>query len=263
MRNRLRELLDRAPGEPGRGVAVKLGHPSIVEIAALAGFDYVFFDMEHTSLGLESLETLLLTARAADLGALVRPPGVHSELLARVLDVGADGVLVPGIESCAEVELAIAHLRYPPLGGRGVAEGGRGTAYGTAGPSAQPHFAERANATQVVGVMIETAGAVAEIESIVEVAGLDFVFIGPEDLAASMGHIGQRNHPEVARAVERVIAVATQASMRFAMGVGHPAAPISAERLVAEGISLTLHGSDVGVLMSGMRRLQDTASWAT
>jgi 4-hydroxy-2-oxoheptanedioate aldolase len=105
--------------------------------------------------------------------------------------------------------------------------------------------------------MIETAGAVADITSIVRTAGLDFVFIGPEDLAASMGHMGERGHPEVAAAVEHVIRTARGARMRFAMGAGHPAVSVPAEQLAELGVSFLLRGRDSNVLLAALRDLRE------
>jgi len=252
MRYRIRELIEA--GTPAYGVAVNIPDPVVVELVGLAGFDYAFIDLEHSAVGLERLENLARTALASGLGTVVRTPGPRSELTARVVDLGVDCVLVPRVESRADVESTIAQTRFPPLGTRGIAEASRTMDYGA--HRGEPGGAERANAGLVVGVMIETAGAVADIDQIVKVAGLDFVFIGPEDLAASMGYFGQRNHPDVAAAVHQVIEAVTAAGLRWAMGAGHPAVSIPREELARRGVSLILSGRDSNVLLAGLRALR-------
>ena len=252
MRNRLRELLE-AP-DPAYGVSINIPDPVVVELVGLAGFDFAFVDLEHSSIGLERLESLLRAAMAHKLGAVVRTAGPHSELTARIVDLGADCVLVPQVESVSDVVQAVQVSRFPPLGRRGVAEASRTMDYG-----ARRHETgslDRVNRTQVLGVMIETAGAVKDIDEIVRLPGLDFIFIGPEDLAASMGFPGERGHPAVEAAVGQVIDAAAAAGMRFAMGAGHPAVSLSRDDLADRGISLVLAGRDSNILLSGLRQLR-------
>jgi len=243
----MRELAET--GVPARGVLVNIPDPVVVELVALGGFDFVFFDLEHSGTDLPRLEYLLRTALSVGLGTVVRSPGPRSELTARILDLGPDCVLAPRVESQADVDQVIATSRFPPLGNRGVAESSRTSDYGA-------HRGEGDVPAQMVGVMVETAGAVADIESIVRTEGLDFVFIGPEDLAASMGHLGERGHPEVTRAVEHVIATARAAGKRFAMGAGHPAVSVPAEELASLGVTFLLAGRDSNVLLAALRELR-------
>jgi 4-hydroxy-2-oxoheptanedioate aldolase len=252
VRNRLRELLDE--GRPAYGVSINIPDPVAVELVGLAGFDYAFIDLEHSGIDLPRLETLLRTALGAGLGTVVRTPGPHSELTARIVDLGVDCVLVPRVASQNDVYEAVATVRFPPLGQRGIAEASRTADYGA--HRAQGTAAET-NRTQVLGVMIETAGAVSDIEHIVKTDGLDFVFIGPEDLAASMGHIGERGHPDVQAAVQLVIDTAHRFGMKFAMGAGHPAVSVSTEQLVERGVSLVLSGRDSNLLLEALRGVRE------
>ncbi|NKQ56107.1 2,4-dihydroxyhept-2-ene-1,7-dioic acid aldolase [Amycolatopsis sp. K13G38] len=252
MNNQLRQLLE-APAA-GHGISVNIPDPVVVELVGLAGFDFVFIDLEHSSIGLERLEYLLRTAKASGLATLVRTPGPRSELTARIVDSGADGVLIPQVESVADADYAVQVTRFPPLGRRGIAEASRTMDYGA--HRGEDGRLDLVNRTQVLGVMIETAGAVRDIDGILRLPGLDFVFIGPEDLAASMGFPGERGHPDVEAAVRRVIKAVRAAGLRFAMGAGHPAVSITREELADGGASLVLAGRDSNVLLGGLRELR-------
>lgn len=251
MRNLLRTFLDA--DHPAFGISINIPDPVSVELVGLAGFDYAFIDLEHSGIGLERLEYLLRTARASGLASIVRTPGPRSELTARIVDLGVDGVLVPRVSSKSQVAAVVRETRFPPIGQRGIAEASRTADYGAYRGQAT---AESVNRDQVVGVMIETAGAVADIEAIVETPGLDFIFIGPEDLAASMGYIGVRGHPRVESAVERVIEVARKANMKFAMGAGHPAVSIPVNELVGRGACMVLSGRDSNLLLNSLREVR-------
>jgi 2-keto-3-deoxy-L-rhamnonate aldolase RhmA len=229
---------------------VNIPDPIVVELVALAGFDYVFIDLEHSATDLRQLEYLLRTALSVELGTVVRTPGPRSELTARIADLGVDCILAPRVTSQADVDHVIGTTRFPPLGTRGVAEASRTSDYG-----AFRDVDDSARPSQVIGVMIEDVGAVTDISSIVETPGLDFVFIGPEDLAASMGHRGERHHPDVEAAVRSVIAETQRAGLPFAMGAGHPIMSVSPEQLQAMGVSLILSGRDSNVLLAGLRQL--------
>jgi 2-keto-3-deoxy-L-rhamnonate aldolase RhmA len=250
LRNRIRELF--AEQRPARGILVNIPDPAVVELVALAGFDFAFFDLEHSATDLPRLEYLLRTALSVGLGTVVRTPAPRSELTARILDLGVDCVLAPRVSSQADVDHVITTTRFPPLGTRGIAEASRTSDYGAYRGAPEP-----ARPQQVVGVMIEDAGAVADIASIVETRGLDFVFIGPEDLAASMGHMGTRNHPDVEAAVRRVIAETQRVGLPFAMGAGHPIMSVSPEQLQELGVSLILSGRDSNLLLAALRQVHE------
>jgi 4-hydroxy-2-oxoheptanedioate aldolase len=251
MKNNLREQL--AKGSPGFGIVVKIEDPSVVEMVALNGFDFVMFDMEHTALGLETLQNHFRAALARGIGTLVRPPGFDPHLILRLLDIGAEGILVPGIRSQQEVAAVVAASRFPPLGSRGVSLSTRANQFGAHGLGGGREVAEHLNRHTVVAVMIEEKEAVDEIETIVATPGIDFAFIGPDDLSASLGHIGTRAHPAVKAAVDRVIAAAAGAGLPFATMANHPALPMTVAELTERGAALILTGVDANLLSAGLR----------
>ena len=176
----------------------------MVEAYRDAGYEVIMIDREHTSLGLEVIAEHLRLARALDLPAMVRAADHSYHEIARILDQGADGVFIPRVRSREEVENVMAAARYPPLGKRGLGAmtcpAGRYVGWPT--PQEQVDFGNR---DVVVGIQIETAEALADVENIVSVPGVDMAVIGNDDLSLGMGIVGQLEHPEYLAAVERVI----------------------------------------------------------
>lgn len=250
MRNRLRELLDRP--SPAYGIKVDIPDPCVVELVGLAGFDFISVDLEHSGLGLERLEDLLRAAMAHSLGTIVRTPGPRSELIQRLVDLGIDGLLAPRVESKADVADLLAVTRFPPIGQRGAADYSRTSWYGTMAGDSRAEI----NHSQVIGVTIETASAVAEIRDIVGMDGLDIIFIGPNDLAASLGLGGQKDHPRVLDAIAEVIDAATVAGLPFALGAGHLTASPELRTRARDAVKLVMAARDTEILISGLRAVR-------
>lgn len=196
--DRLRPML--ASGQRLRGIFIGIPSPALVEMCAFAGFDFVVIDNEHGSANLETTEHMLRAARASGIVALVR---CLPHDISRVLDLGASGVQVPMVGSAEQARELVRQVRYPLPGGQG---GARGSAFSTraAGYGAFGGAAHTRGSNDGIGlvVMIETPEGVRHAHEIASVPGVDAVFVGPNDLAHSMGHEHRWQDPEVAAAIE-------------------------------------------------------------
>jgi 4-hydroxy-2-oxoheptanedioate aldolase len=205
-RNATREKL--AGGGVVAGPIVPVAAPVLVDLAGLAGFDFVLIDAEHGHLGHEEVEHLVRAAEAASVTPLARVPHNAPHEILRMLDLGVQGVMVPQVGTAEQAEAAVRATKFHPRGNRGLG-GGRAADYGLSGSLAD--YAVRANAETMVIALIEDVKAVDRIDSILEVEGLDVIFIGPSDLAQSMGQPGRPDHPDVRAAIWRVIERVTAA----------------------------------------------------
>lgn len=184
------------------GLWLVLANSYTTEICAGAGFDWLLLDGEHSPNTLTTLVEQLQAAAAYPVAPVVRVPWNDSVRIKQVLDLGVQNLLVPMVQNAAEAETAVAATRYPPQGIRGI---------GSAGARASrwnriPDYLHKANDEICVLVQLETPQALANLESIAAVPGVDGVFIGPADLSATMGHIGNPGHPEVQAAIDDGIA---------------------------------------------------------
>jgi len=174
-----------------------LASPSLAELLARSGFDWMLVDMEHAPNELPSVVDHLRVINASGVPAVVRPPWNDTVIVKRLLDQGAQSLLFPYIDSPEEAASAVAATRFPPHGVRGVSTGSRGVGYGL-----WPDYFQTYAKEICVLVQIETTKALAQLEVIASVPGVDGVFIGPADLAASMGHLGNSQHPDVQAAID-------------------------------------------------------------
>ncbi|PQZ91699.1 2-dehydro-3-deoxyglucarate aldolase [Arthrobacter sp. MYb227] len=224
------------------------GSPLVAEICAGAGFDWIFIDAEHSPNGLESILAQLQAVRGYPVIPVVRPPVNDTVIIKQYLDVGVQSLIVPMVNSAAEARAAVAACHYPPLGVRGV-----GSALArSARWNRIPDYLNRAGETLTLMVQIESAQAVENVEEIVHTEGVDGIFIGPSDLAASMGVIGQQDHPEVVAAVEKSIAAGKSAG-KF-VGV-NAFAEQSIKHYIELGADFVGVGADVALLARGSEAL--------
>lgn len=184
------------------GVFVMIPSPAVVEMCAYAGFDYVILDLEHGAPTMETIEHEVRAADAAGIPAVVRVGSRAPIDILRALDVGASGVLVPHVLTAADAAAIVEAAHYPPTGTRGMATTTRAGRHGFV--TVAEHL-KRACEHTVVLAQIEDAAAVAQVPAIAATAGLDGVFIGPSDLAASLGHPGETGHPDVVRAIDGIV----------------------------------------------------------
>lgn len=189
----------RMPGllQEGRallGIFCGIPSPALIEMAGHAGFDFVVIDNEHGPAALETTEHMIRAARCAGIVPIVRVSNANQQEILRTLDVGASGVQVPQVNTVEQAQLVASAAKYPPLGSRGVAFSTRAAGYGFF--AGNPHV-ETSNAQTVVITHIETVEAVAALDGMLEVDGIDVIFIGPTDLSVSMGYPGNPGHPVV------------------------------------------------------------------
>lgn len=235
-------------GERLLGFFVGTPSPATVELAGLCGYDFVIVDAEHGPTDLETIEHMLRAAALHGMAGLVRVPDGSVASIQRILDAGADGILVPHVSSAAIAREVVDRALYAPQGRRGVALS-RSSAYGTT--DAKAYYATR-NRHTVVIVMVEDAEALPVLDQIVGVPGIDAVFIGPGDLAASLGHAGDTTHPQVREAVAAIAAAAKRAGIACAT-VGRTAEDV--RRLEAEGTGMVCFNT-TAMLAGAMQSLQ-------
>lgn len=189
------------------GIWVCSASPLIAEICAGAGFDWLFIDAEHSPNDLQNVLAQLQAVRGYPVVPVVRPPVNEPVIIKQFLDLGAQSLIIPMVHTAQQAAAAVAACHYPPLGVRGV-----GSALARAARwNRIPDYLNRAGQTVTVMVQIESAEAVENVDSIVATDGVDGIFIGPSDLAATMGVIGQQNHPDVVAAVLKAIQAASAA----------------------------------------------------
>ncbi|MDO5634405.1 MAG: aldolase/citrate lyase family protein [Micrococcus sp.] len=292
-----RDLFDEAAvaargGRAAAGMFLCNGDANTAEICAGAGFDYLLIDAEHAPLTLADVLGQLRTVAAYRVPTMVRVPALDPVLIKQFLDVGAQTLLVPMVDDAEAAAVAVAAARYPGVrGGAGAGAAGAGPADGAAVQAVGERragggtaAADRRAGVRGVGsalarsgrwnridgyltgadehvsvvVQVETAAGVANAGAIAAVDGIDAVFVGPSDLSASMGLLGQQAHPEVVAAVESVIREVKAAGK--VVGV-NAFVPEQAEAYVAAGADFVNVGADVAILARGSEAL--AARWCT
>lgn len=181
------------------GSWLTIGHPNVVEIMASAGFEWLVVDMEHTSIDLTMAQILITTIQSKGMKALVRVSKNEEVIIKKVLDMGADGIIVPMVKSSDEAREAVGYAKYPPIGKRGVGLY-RAQNYGLG----FEEYREKNKNETVVIAQIEHIEAVKNIDDILSVDGIDGTIVGPYDLSGSMGKPGRYDDADVKEALERV-----------------------------------------------------------
>ncbi|MFG1926935.1 aldolase/citrate lyase family protein [Cryptosporangium sp. NPDC048952] len=245
----LRDAL-AARTRPLAGMWVCSGSPLVAEICAGGGLDWLLIDMEHAPNGLESVLVQLQAVAAYPVTPVVRVPSADPVVIKQVLDLGARTILVPMVSSAAEAGEVVAAAFYPPRGRRGV---GSALARSARWNRIHDYLTDAASHVSVF-VQIESADAVGAAAEIAAVDGIDGVFVGPSDLAASMGLIGQQTHPEVTAAVRSAFADVLSTGTPVGVNAFDPAV---ADGYVAAGASFVLVGADVAVLARAAESFAD------
>lgn len=243
-------------GEPSIGTWMSMAHPSIAEILSMAGYDWVVVETEHTGIDVSEVLRLLIAIEQRGSIPLVRLAWNDPIQAKAVLDSGAAGVLVPMINTREEAELAVKMTKYPPLGYRGVGLA-RAQGYG----ENFNEYVEHANDDTLLMVQIEHKDAVANIEEILSVPGIDGTFIGPYDLSMSMGIPGQITHPDLLVAKRKVLDATLAKGLIAGVHFVQPRTALEdCQKAVAEGYRFIALGTDILFLGDSARALQKQTS---
>lgn len=234
-------------GEQLIGLWVSSVSPLLSEMLSLVGYDWMLFDTEHAPVDVAGVMPLLQAAAVGGSASVVRPAWNDKVLIKRHLDQGAQTLLVPFVETAEEAEAAVRAMHYPPSGIRGVAGSTRASRFGLA-----TDYLRRANDEVCLLVQVETGAALGRLEEIAAVPHVDGVFIGPSDLAASLGHLGNPGHAEVQAALQDALA--------RLKAVGKPAGILAtnqadAQRYLDWGFAFVAASVDTGLLMGAARAL--------
>ena len=236
-----------ARGELQLGLWNSLCSPITAEMLSGVGYDWMLFDTEHSPVEVAGVLPLLQAASAGASHSVVRPAWNDAVLIKRLLDIGARNLLVPFIQNANDARRAVAACRYPPHGMRGVAGLTRASGFGR-----QKGYLQHANDGICLLLQVETLEAIGNVEAVAAVEGVDGVFIGPSDLAASMGHIGQPGNDEVQTAIRDALTAIKAA--------GKPAGILATSEAAARGyiemgFSFVAIGIDAALLLSSAERL--------
>ncbi len=245
--NRLRQ--DLLAGKTLIGCWSALSNPISTEVLGLAGFDWLLLDGEHAPNDISSFVVQLMALKSSKSAPVVRPPTNEPVIIKRLLDIGFANFLIPYVETREQAELAVASTRYPPAGMRGGSGSHRGNMLGTV-----PDYLAQANDHICVMVQIESQQGIDNLDAIASVEGVDSLFVGPSDLAAALGHLGNAGHPEVQSAIKYIL--------DKAKAHGKPSgilAPVEADarRYIEWGATFVAVGSDLGVFRAGTQALYD------
>lgn len=251
---RIKDLLAR--GEVVRMFGCgQLCSPKLIEIVGShGGFDALWLDQEHAGLSMREIELATLAARAYGLDNFVRLPATDYATIMRPLEAGAGGVMVSMVRGSADAEQAVRWAKFWPRGERGLNGGNRDGRFGLE-PTAE--YVARANADTFVGIQIETAGALAAVDTIARIPDVDLVFVGPADLSQVLGVPGQFEHPRCLEAIERIARQCGEAGTPWGIV---PRGPEYAERMRRWGCQLFVLGFDIHAVHAGIRSVKQRYS---
>ena len=233
------------------GPFLNMNYPAVVEIAGLAGFDFVILDNEHGEIPLESVCDLIRAAKVADIPAIVRVYEGNPELIDKALDLGADGVQVPNIGSKADAERAVQAAKFAPMGSRGCNRFVRAGKYGSIDKN---QFFGKANEETAVILQVEGQDGVAALSDILTVKGIDVLFVGPYDLSASLGIPGQVDHPKVIEQMEQIMKEAEKVGVAIGFFVDDVRKAVEWRN---RGVQYVSFSSDVGELYTRFKECAD------
>ena len=226
-------------------------NPSVAWMAHHAGLDYIMLDLEHGQYTMETVDDIFEVGHALGLGCFVRVPDLAKGYVSRIMDAGADGVMVPMLETVEQAELFASWLKYAPLGNRGFGGIGGHTNYAVIGPDATGPFMARTNEETLSIAQIETRRAVEEVDGIAAVPGIDALLIGPNDLAISLGCAGDLMGSALDKAIGKVAAAAAAHGKIF--GLHAPDGLL--ERWIPQGCTLIMNNLDASILAAGMKSI--------
>lgn len=231
---------------PAAGCWINLFDPIVAELVGNCGYDYAMIDMEHSPSSLDNALPIIRAVQASGAKAIVRAPDKQPKWIGRLMDMGADGAMVPMVNS-GEEALALANAAiYAPEGSRGMAAGiVRATGYGSNTEDYLANYRE----DFLLMVQIETRAAVEAVTTIVNTDGVDALFIGPFDLAGSLGYLAAPDHPDVQAAIKAVMATVKASGKPLSTLT---TASANSETLFQAGFDLVFSGSDITMLREAM-----------
>lgn len=248
-KNRIKEELREGKIVFGPMVS-EIRSPGIAILFAQAGFDFFFIDMEHSSFNAETMSDMILAARAAGIPTIVRPSSrKSSEYLSRPLDAGADGLLVPQIQTREDVENVVRWCRYAPIGERGVALTRQQTFFAGGTPV---DTMKQLNEEVLILLQIEHRDAIDNLSDLLSIPGIDAAFVGPADLSASLGIPGQTNHPKFIEAVQQVIKLSKEHGVFPGI---HTDSVKTASYWMAEGMKIIGFYTDIKLILEICKNL--------
>jgi 4-hydroxy-2-oxoheptanedioate aldolase len=236
-------------GQKQIGLWSHLCSPISIEILAHCGYDWLLLDMEHSPNEVPDVLAQLQAMQGGTATPIVRPPWNDMVTFKRLLDIGVQTLLVPYIQTAEEARNAVSYTRYPPHGVRGYAGAPRASNYGRV-----KGYAQRSAEEICVLLQVETIEGLKNIEEIANVEGVDGVFIGPGDLSAALGHLGNPKHPEVLKVIDEAIARIRACGKAAGILTGDEAL---AKHYVAQGCLFVAVGADQNVLRDSAQALAD------
>ena len=235
------------------GTWIQIGHAAVAEILAVAGYDWIAADCEHTDIGVERYTELARGMHGRGPIPMARVRENDTLAIRQMLDAGALGVIVPLVNTVGDAERAVAAAKFPPQGVRGFSFT-RGNDWG----ADFPDYAARANGQIAVVIMIESRTAVENIDRLLEVDGVDGVFLGPYDLSGSYGVPGQTKHPEVQAACRAVVQACARHGKSAGLHVVDPT-PENIRKALADGFTFLALGVDTVFLMQSAKGALEVA----
>lgn len=236
-------------GNPMVGIFIPLPAPSLVEMAAACGYDFVIIDNEHGTVEVNgATENMIMAAYASGIYPVVRVPNIVMGSILKPLDMGAKGIHVPLINTKELAEETVRSAKYPPMGNRGTALSTRAGNYGFS-PEKGRKYLDKANENTLIIAAIETKESISNLDDILAVPGIDAVFIGPFDLSVSLGYPTEVTHPVVVNAVKQIMEKTLHAGLQVGI---LPVSPAQAKGYIALGATY-LPVSGVGTLNKGLQ----------
>ena len=242
--NHVREKLKA--GNPAIGCFLGLGSPSVAELMAHAGFDWLVIETEHNGLDSAEIEHMLRAIDGTDAVPIVRVPSSDQVFIQRALDMGAMGVLVPMVRSAEEARAVVSATRYPPEGTRSW-----GPLRASGYTFDNDDYFERANENMLVALILETKDALDDLETVAGVPGVDVIFLGPWDMSLALGlDPRQLPLPEIDTVLDRIVEVASKTGVAAGVGAGTPE---GLREQQAAGVTFLSYGPDYGLLVQAAR----------
>src|SRR3990172_11829405 len=239
--DRIRKKL--SDGELCSGIFFYMASPMAAEIMADTGFDFVALDAEHNAFNPETLLNILMAFRGSDTVPMIRVPWNDPVIIKQVLDIGYEGIITPQTNTAEEARTAVSAVRYPPLGNRG---------YGPMRPAGyyrdKGEYVKTANDSIILAIQIENISGAHDIDNIVNVPGIDWILLGRYDMSATVGEWCNVEHPELWKAMKKIIDTANKSGVVAGLPLGGPE---SIERTIEFGSKIVFAGTDCSFMQSG------------